>query len=147
MFKLRAWPTSGLISLRQPCCLSLGRVPFHMEGNTDVVHPCAELGPQLPCGLWASHRPVLGVEGPLSSKTLFALLSLKCLYAFVFHAFLMPLLKPPFFPLSLCRLPCNPCATPASSTLRPAPTACTSCSSCLSRPPQAACEPCSSPQC
>lgn len=101
MFKLRAWPTSGLISFRQPCCLSLGRVPFHMEGNTGFVHPCAELGPQLPCGLWASHRLVLGVEEPLSSKTLFALLSLKCLYAFVFHAFLMPLLKPPFFPLSL----------------------------------------------
>ncbi|XP_015454618.1 keratin, type I cuticular Ha7-like isoform X1 [Pteropus alecto] len=46
-----------------------------------------------------------------------------------------------------CKLPCNPCATPASSTLGPAPAACTSCSSCLSRPPWASCGPCSSPQC
>lgn len=46
-----------------------------------------------------------------------------------------------------CKLPCNPCATPASSTLGPAPAACTSCSSCLSRPLWASCGPCSSPQC
>ncbi|XP_043760503.1 keratin, type I cuticular Ha7-like [Cervus elaphus] len=41
-----------------------------------------------------------------------------------------------------CKLPCNPCATPVSSTCV-GPSACTSCSPCLSGPSG----PCSSPRC
>ncbi|XP_016070529.1 PREDICTED: keratin, type I cuticular Ha7-like [Miniopterus natalensis] len=46
-----------------------------------------------------------------------------------------------------CKLPCNPCTTPASSTPCPAPAACTPCPPCPSRPLRASCGPCSSPQC
>ncbi|XP_054449667.1 keratin, type I cuticular Ha7-like [Pteronotus mesoamericanus] len=46
-----------------------------------------------------------------------------------------------------CKLPCNPCATPASSAPCPAPAACSPCSPCLSRPPQASCGRCSPPGC
>ncbi|XP_007940396.1 keratin, type I cuticular Ha7-like [Orycteropus afer afer] len=46
-----------------------------------------------------------------------------------------------------CKLPCNPCATPASSTSYPAPAACTPCSPCLSGPPRASCGPCPSTRC
>ena len=46
------------------------------------------------------------------------------------------------FFFSLYRLPCNPCATPVSSTCV-GPSACTSCSPCLSGPSG----PCSSPRC
>ncbi|XP_044106158.1 keratin, type I cuticular Ha8-like [Neovison vison] len=46
-----------------------------------------------------------------------------------------------------CKLPCNPCATPASSTPRPIPAACTPCSPCLSGPPRASCGSSSTPRC
>ncbi|CAD7667154.1 unnamed protein product [Nyctereutes procyonoides] len=46
-----------------------------------------------------------------------------------------------------CKLPCNPCATPAASTLCPAPAACTPCSPCRSGPPRASCGTCSSSRC
>ncbi|XP_005862029.1 PREDICTED: keratin, type I cuticular Ha7-like [Myotis brandtii] len=45
-----------------------------------------------------------------------------------------------------CKLPCNPCTTPASSTPCPAPAACTACPPCSSRPLQASRGPCSSPR-
>ncbi|XP_066220312.1 keratin, type I cuticular Ha7-like [Saccopteryx leptura] len=46
-----------------------------------------------------------------------------------------------------CKLPGNPCTTPASSTPCPAPAGWTSHSSCHSGPSQASCGPCSSPRC
>ncbi|XP_008539794.1 keratin, type I cuticular Ha7-like [Equus przewalskii] len=45
-----------------------------------------------------------------------------------------------------CKLPCNPCTTPVSSTPCPAPAASPCCSPCLSRPPRATCGPCSLPR-
>ncbi|XP_066111523.1 keratin, type I cuticular Ha7-like [Saccopteryx bilineata] len=46
-----------------------------------------------------------------------------------------------------CKLPGNPCTTPASSIPCPAPAGWTSHSSCLSGPSQASCGPCSLPRC
>ncbi|KAM6163581.1 keratin, type I cuticular Ha7-like [Rhynchocyon petersi] len=46
-----------------------------------------------------------------------------------------------------CKLPCNPCATPATSSPYPAPAACTPCSSCLSGTPRASCGSCPSTRC
>ncbi|XP_006746960.1 keratin, type I cuticular Ha8-like [Leptonychotes weddellii] len=46
-----------------------------------------------------------------------------------------------------CKLPCNPCATPASSTPRPVPAACTPCSPCLSGLHRASCGSSSTPRC
>ncbi|XP_004390411.1 keratin, type I cuticular Ha7 [Trichechus manatus latirostris] len=46
-----------------------------------------------------------------------------------------------------CKLPCNLCVTPASSTPYPAPAACTPCSPCLSKAPRVSCGPCSLIRC
>ncbi|XP_007535568.2 keratin, type I cuticular Ha7-like isoform X2 [Erinaceus europaeus] len=46
-----------------------------------------------------------------------------------------------------CKLPCNPCATPASITPCPAPVVCMPCAPCISGPARASCASCPTSRC